>query len=133
MKTFFYVGIFLLLTTTVFSATINIGKTNGGFNGYNTVIEKHDGDKHALVCYDPGNACCEWMIRPNIVGPHSNPEWNDLEQYANNQVASGNLSGSYINNIEINSDFWGRSVQWEGTTTGNVTVNINIELITYPN
>ncbi len=133
MRTLLYIGIFLLFNSVVFSTTIVIGKTNGGPTGYNTVIEKHDGNNHSLVCKDPGYACCEWMIKPQIVGPHSNPEWSDLEQYANNQVALGNLSGNYTNNVEINGDLWNRSVQWSGTCSSNVTITVNVELVTYPN
>lgn len=134
MRTILYLGIFLLFTAEVLSSTIVIGKTNGGPSGYNTVIEKHDGNNnHSLACYDPGYSCCEWMNPPHIVGPHSNPEWSDLEQYANNQVAAGNLSGNYTSNIEINGDLWNRSVQWSGTSISNVSMTINVELVTYPN
>lgn len=134
-KLIFLIVTILLVSTHVFCATkvIIIQKTGGGPNGYHTVYEVHNGNQHQLACQDPGYEVCDWSVKPQVQGPNSIVSWDDLETHANQQVINGNSIGTYTNNVYINGDFWNRSVQWNGTDTCNLQVDINIQLVTYPN
>ena len=131
-KIFILILISIILTTTA-SAFISVTKAGGGKNGYDYVSEEHDGSFHTLSCSGEGYAPCEWTVKPEFTGPNSVAPWEDLEQYAITQVQAGNLQGTYTNNVEINGDLWNRSVQWDGQDTLNIDIDLNIQLVTYPN
>lgn len=86
-------GVFLsigVIDAAAKTKTILVRKTGGGPDGYNTVDEQHyryadKSEEHFLACNDPGHDECKWENDP---GPL-------LVSYAENQIALGNLSGSY--------------------------------------
>lgn len=131
-KIIYFILISIILTTTA-SAFISVTKQSGGKNGYDLVSEVHRNNDHYLNCSGIGYAKCEWTVKPQYIGPNSVAPWEDLEQYANDQVELGNLTGTYTNNVAINGDLWNRSVQCDGQDSLNIDIDINIQLVTYPN
>lgn len=117
--------------------TIIVTKAGSG-EGY-TITETHeDGGwfssaKSTLKCIAPGPADCEWNIDPrtldDMIGPNgSNPDWKDLNDHALEEIENLNLSGSYVNNVLINGDFWYRSVVWDALSPADYEIEITIQL-----
>lgn len=90
-----------------------------------------------LICTAPGQHECKFKIDPTTLrdmkGPNnSNPEWKDLNDYAENKIAEDLLFGSFENNVTLNGDFWYKSVEWEETDINNYNITIQIELAPTP-
>lgn len=88
--------------------TITVNKTGGGSFGYNSVKEYHDSDVSTLVCSNPGFEECEWSVEPR----------GRLVGYAEGQIATGNLSGTYTiveNGIKYH-------VEWTAEDTENCAI-----------
>ncbi|OGU59416.1 MAG: hypothetical protein A2X64_00685 [Ignavibacteria bacterium GWF2_33_9] len=140
MKTIVLVLFFSLFSIApTFSRTIIIEYENIGQHGYNVVKEKHEdagwfsSSVSKLVCVDKGNIDGFWNINPrkfpDMFGPNgSNPEWEDLKDYADNQIAKGNNSGTFINNIELDNDLWFRDVKWSSEKNRIIKITINIRI-----
>lgn len=137
-------SILCIFTSSSYARTIEIEKIDGQNDKYQTIQEKHeDGGwfssaKSTLKCYDPGTNTCEWTINPrtlpSMIGPNqSNPEWEDLHNYALDEIINGNFAGSFTSNVTINNDFWYRTVQWSGNNTNNCLISIEIQLAQLPN
>lgn len=119
--------------------SIKVSKTGTG-EGY-TVVEEHTdgwwfiiGAKSRLTCVAPGPAACVWTINPillpDMTGPNgSDPRWEELKGYAEDEIAKGQLRGSLIENLEINGDLWYRNVVWEATNTNEFNIEVNVDLV----
>ena len=129
----------IIFSSLALSRTIDIKKSGGGSNGYNIVYEHHDDGgwfdeaESTLSCNDPGNSKCEWTINPTLlpsmIGPGGGAcPWEDLYNYANNQILSNVLTGSYTDNIIITGDYWYRSLSWSATDVNNSRIIINNNL-----
>ncbi len=104
----------ILASTTTIAKSITVSKTNGGTNGYYSVMENHDSgglfseETHTLTCADPGNSNCSWSIPPGSL----------LVSYAEGEITGGKLTGSFeddFGNIHA-------SVVWTATDPSNVTI-----------
>lgn len=69
--------------------------------------------KKTISCADPGQTSC-----PTVLAAGGTSAENDLMLYALDQIASGNLSGSYTNST-------GRTVTWSGSDINNNTLEID--------
>ena len=64
-----------------------------------------------------------------MIGPGGGAcPWEDLYNYANNQILSNVLTGSYTDNIIITGDYWYRSLSWSATDVNNSRIIINNNL-----
>lgn len=104
----------LIMTSIAGAKTITVSRTNGGANGYYSVMENHDSggifgeEEHTLTCQDPGNSSCTWSIPPGSL----------LVHHAESEIAQGRFTGTF------ESDFGNihASVIWSGTDAQNVSI-----------
>jgi hypothetical protein len=88
---------------------------NKGSNGYKTVdqIDNTTTGEHLLRCKDPGNIECKWDPVPP--GPIEG-----LFDYADDQIESGVLSGSYTET----DDTTRYELTWNATDPNNINVTV---------
>lgn len=138
MKTLLFILFVLCISITDSNArNIKITKTGEG-SGYSVTETHEDGgwftsSKSRLTCVAPGPSSCAWTLDPrtldDLTGPGpSNPTWDDLRDYAEDNISNNVLSGSHVANIVINGDLWYRSVTWSATNINNSEIEINIDL-----
>lgn len=109
----------MLLTFSAYSKKVEVIRSGGSDDPhpkYNFVEEEHNTglfieNEHTLRCHDPGTLLCAWVNQPYI-------DANSDITYVENQIASGNLSGSVVIN--------GRTLTWSGTDVKNFTLIVDI-------
>jgi len=125
---------FFSINTTLFSYDVVVNRNNGGQNGYKVVQENHDTNDGTsnLNCQDPGHSSCDFVSAPEDVhnlqtGNGTDIPWEDLENYAIDEIDLGNLTGNHTANITLDGELWYRSVSWDATGSydNEITININ--------
>lgn len=87
-------------------------KYNGGSAGYKSVSESHTGGTSTLICEDPGDQSCEFLINPI-----HNLEILDAFRIAEQNINEGNHVGEIENN--------GKKLEWNGSDIYNYEVYIH--------
>jgi hypothetical protein len=139
-----FIFILLLSTISLLSRTITIIKSNCSSSGCYQMAEIHKDSglftdaSSVLTCQGKGINKCEFMFDPksnkDMIGPNgSNPDWQDLLKYAEEQIAMGALNGSYKKNVVLKNDFWYRKVSWVALGKNDCKITIDIQLVKSPN
>ncbi len=96
-------------------ARIVVEKEGGGPTGYDKVTEVHDEDYHYLGCEDEGWESCTWSVLPE-----AHPGFPELIDYAEGQIAEGNLEGTYSAEYDGVTCY----VQWKATDIYNLRIEL---------
>ncbi|GBD07202.1 hypothetical protein HRbin21_01018 [bacterium HR21] len=113
MKVLLVVAGVALASALVSARTIIIVKVNGGPSGFNRVSEVHTENESKLTCYGSGSTACEWTVKPQLVRGYPR-----LIEYAETQIAEGNLVGTYTEMI----DGVPCTVRWEAQDVYNAEI-----------
>lgn len=136
-------AVLMLFSTTEMFGRILIStseeqRSNGGlvqspgdtYVGYDNVWELHESNYDLLHCENPGFLKCKWTNKPSQF--HTQPSNDDLEDYADEQIADNVLSGSYNNIVIENGITYYRFLVWDHNPLTNITqITINVYLDFY--
>jgi hypothetical protein len=133
-----FVALLISSFNVTLSRKIEITRTNGGPNGFNTIKETHeeclgffDDAKSSLTCADSGSAACEWNIHPATLpklagcGGSSAAVIDDAISYAENQILNNILSGTKTDPVSFECGSGQRITTWFGTDINNCKITVD--------
>jgi len=122
---------------------ISIQRTDGGGSIWNLwgeyfsdvqEVHNYNTNVHSLGCTGSGRLDCRWKTQPPqpIECMAYNTLYDDMENYAGNQIELGNLNDSYSDIVNCQGDLYLRVVDWDAVDINNNSISITVKRYNVP-